>query len=46
MAFENTVLALFYCGCNQFKSFHICFSAAKVAKKWNTQKTATNYFLI
>ena len=22
------------------------FSAAKVAKKWNTQKTATNYFLI
>ena len=23
--FENTVLALFYCGCNQLKSLHICF---------------------
>jgi hypothetical protein len=26
---KNAVLALFYCGCNQSKSFHI-FQAAKV----------------
>ena len=41
-----TVLALFYCGCNQFKSLHILFSGAKVIIFPNSQISIANYFLM